>query len=152
TGWAPVHYLYRSLPRQDLVALYRLAQVGFVTSLKDGMNLVAKEYCACQTDDAPGALVLSEFAGAAAQLADGALVVNPHHVEETADVLQQALEMPADERRRRMAVMREVIAGQDIFWWVERFLRVALGEEAEMVETLRDYVPRLDTADSWADV
>jgi len=152
TGWAPVHYLYRSLPRQDLVALYRLAQVGFVTSLKDGMNLVAKEYCACQTDDAPGALVLSEFAGAAAQLADGALVVNPHHVEQTADVLHQALELPADERRRRMAAMRQVIADQDIFWWVERFLRVALGEGSEMVETLRDYVPRLDTAGSWADV
>jgi len=151
-GWAPVHYLYRSLPRQDLVALYRLARVGFVTSLKDGMNLVAKEFCACQSDDDPGALVLSEFAGAAAQLADGALVVNPHHVEETADVLAGALELPVDERRRRSEAMRRVIAEQDIFWWVERFLGVALGDGAEMLETLRDYVPRLDTADSWAAV
>jgi len=150
-GWVPVHYLYRSLPRRDLVALYRMARVGLVTSIKDGMNLVAKEYCACQVDE-PGALVLSEFAGAASQLSDGALLINPHDVEHTADVLKQALEMPLVERRRRMETMQKVIAEQDIFWWVERFLSVALGEGKEAPEALRDFVPRMDTSASWVDV
>src|SRR6185295_10056539 len=76
-GWVPLHYHYKSLNRRDLAALYRLARVGFVTSIKDGMNLVAKELVACQVDK-QGALVLSEFAGAAAQLQGGALLVNPH--------------------------------------------------------------------------
>ena len=91
-GWVPVHYHYKSLARRDLLALYRMARVCFVTSIKDGMNLVAKEFCACQIDGA-GVLVLSEFAGAAAQLQEGALLVNPHDIEGMADALKAAFDM-----------------------------------------------------------
>lgn len=150
-GWMPVQYFYRGIPRQDLITLYRMARVGFVTSIKDGMNLVSKEFCACQVDR-EGVLVLSEFAGAAAQLKDGALLVNPHDVEGCADALKQALEMPADERRRRMEAMQEVLAEQDIFWWVRRFLSVALGNGAKEMVAPRDFVHPMDTGASWADV
>jgi len=150
-GWAPVHYHYRSIPRRDLVALYRMARVGFVTSIKDGMNLVSKEFCACQVDK-DGVLVLSEFAGAAAQLAEGALLVNPHDVEGMADALKRALEMGEDERRRRMEAMQAVLAEQDIYWWVDRYLSVALGSGLESLVAPRDFVPVLDTEESWVDV
>lgn len=152
-GWTPVQYYYRGIPRPDLISLYRMARIGFVTSIKDGMNLVSKEFCACQTDHA-GALVLSEFAGAAAQLEGGALLVNPHDVEGTADALVEAWEMPAEERRQRMERMQAVLAEQDIFWWVERYLQVALhdGESLDDLVSPRDFVPRLETGESWADV
>ena len=107
-GWVPVHYHYKSLVRRDLISLYRMARVGFVTSLKDGMNLVAKEFCACQVDCC-GVLVLSEFAGAAAQLQRGALLVNPNDIEGMADALKVAFDMGDDERRRRMESMQEVL-------------------------------------------
>ena len=129
-GWVPVHYHYRSLQRRDLVALYRMARAGFVTSLKDGMNLVAKEFVACQVDGL-GALVLSEFAGAAAQLKGGALLVNPHDIEGMADALKTAFEMAPAERLRRMHVMQEVVRKQDIFWWVDCYLKAALGAVPE---------------------
>jgi len=152
-GWTPVQYHFRGIPRRDLVALYRMARVGFVTSIKDGMNLVSKEFCACQVDR-DGVLVLSEFAGAAAQLEDGALLVNPHDVEGTADALYKALEMPADERRQRMERLQEVIEEQDIFWWVERFLSVALdlGGDFDHLVAPRDFVPHIDTGESWVDL
>ncbi len=100
-GWVPIHYHYKSLPKRDLVSLYRMARICFVTSIKDGMNLVAKEFCACQVDGC-GVLVLSEFAGAAAQLQEGALLVNPHDIEGMADALQEAMDMPEQERSERM--------------------------------------------------
>jgi trehalose 6-phosphate synthase/phosphatase len=133
-GWVPVHYHYRSLQRRDLVALYRMARAGFVTSLKDGMNLVAKEFVACQVDGL-GALVLSEFAGAAAQLKGGALLVNPHDIEGMADALKTAFEMAPAERLRRMHVMQEVVRKQDIFWWVDCYLKAALGAVPEDFRT-----------------
>jgi trehalose 6-phosphate synthase len=150
-GWMPIHYHYRSLARRDLIALYRLGRVGFVTSIKDGMNLVSKEYVACQVERT-GVLVLSEFAGAAAQLEEGALLVNPHDIEGMADALVQALELPADERRARMDRMRRVVAEQDIFWWVDRFLSVALGGGLADLTPPRDFVPAIDTEESWIDV
>lgn len=150
-GWAPVHYHYRGIPRRDLLALYRMARVGFVTSIKDGMNLVSKEYCACQVDR-DGVLILSEFAGAAAQLKGGAILVNPHDVEGTADALAEALDMAPEERRRRLETMQEVLAEQDIFWWVRRFLNVALKGEAEDLVPPRDFMPRLETGKAWAGV
>ncbi|HEX9670401.1 MAG TPA: trehalose-6-phosphate synthase [Thermoanaerobaculia bacterium] len=150
-GWVPVHYYYRHLPRRDLVALYRLARVGFVTSLKDGMNLVAKEFCACQVDG-HGALVLSEFAGAAAQLQVGALLVNPHDIEGMADALHYALHMPADERLRRMRAMQEILRQQDIFWWVDVYLKTALGEAPDDFRTPKEYFPQLDLEDAWIEL
>jgi trehalose 6-phosphate synthase len=125
------------------VALYRLARVGFVTSVKDGMNLVAKELCACQADGA-GVLVLSEFAGAAAQLQCGALLVNPHDIEGMADALKAAIDMSEEERRRRMAEMRKIVREQDIFWWVDYYLQAALGTVPEGFRTPSEYLPVLD--------
>ena len=83
-GWVPVHYIFRSLKLPELLAYYRAADVALVTPLKDGMNLVSKEYCAAKVDE-DGVVILSEFAGAAAQLQRGALLVNPHDVEAIAD-------------------------------------------------------------------
>jgi trehalose 6-phosphate synthase len=151
-GWVPVHYHYRSLLRRDLVALYRMARAGFVTSLKDGMNLVAKEFCACQVDGL-GALVLSEFAGAAAQLKNGALVVNPHDIEGMADALKTAFEMSPAERLRRMNSMREVVRKQDIFWWVDCYLKAALGAVPEDFRTPKDYLPAPAESDkTWLEI
>ncbi len=120
-GWVPVHYLFRSLARTDLVAYYRSAEITLVTPLKDGMNLVAKEYCASSIET--GVLILSEFAGAAPQMADGALLVNPYDVNGVADAIFQAWAMPEEERRKRLAKLRRVVREQDIFWWVDSFLQ-----------------------------
>lgn len=129
-GWVPVHYLHRSLDRQELLAFYRAADVGLVTPLKDGMNLVAKEYCACQVHN-EGVLILSEFAGAAWQLQRGAVLVNPYDVEGVADAIAAACSMPVEERRRRMRMLRRNVREQDIFWWVGRFLRAAIHRDLE---------------------
>jgi trehalose 6-phosphate synthase len=141
-GWVPVQYHYKSLARRDLLALYRMAGAAFVTSIKDGMNLVAKEFCACQVDGC-GVLILSEFAGAAAQLQGGALLVNPHDIEGMADALHQAFMMQGDEKRRRMEGMRRIVREEDIFWWVDNFLKAALGSVPESFRTPKEYFPPL---------
>jgi trehalose 6-phosphate synthase len=143
-GWVPVHYHYKSLKRRDLVAFYRMALSAFITSLKDGMNLVAKEFCACQVDSRCGTLILSEFAGAAAQLQAGALLVNPHDIEGMADALHRAFTMSEEERRRRMDGMRRIISDQDVFWWVDNFLRAALGAVPEDFRTPKEYFPPME--------
>jgi trehalose 6-phosphate synthase/phosphatase len=120
-GWAPVQYLFRSVPRTELLAYYRAARVALVTPLKDGMNLVAKEYCAANIDE-NGVLILSEFAGAAAQLRRNALLVNPYDTEAVARTIHRALCMGSDERRQRMHRLRYLIRRRDIYWWAERFL------------------------------
>ena len=142
-GWVPVHYQNRSLRRHDLIALYRMARIGFVTSIKDGMNLVAKEFCACQIEGR-GVLVLSEFAGAAAQLQSGALLVNPHDIEGMADALKAALDMSEEERRWRMEEMRKILREQDIFWWVDYYLQAALGTVPDDFRMPAEYVPPLE--------
>jgi trehalose 6-phosphate synthase/phosphatase len=140
-GWVPIKYLLRTLPRQELLALYRIADVALVTPLKDGMNLVAKEFCACQVDE-PGVLVLSEFAGAAAQLKDGAMLVNPHNIEGMADAIHGALELPVAERRRRMRKMQESCRRHNIHWWVDRYLKAAIGRTLRELSTEPEYVPK----------
>ncbi|MBI2682224.1 MAG: trehalose-6-phosphate synthase, partial [Acidobacteriales bacterium] len=120
-GWVPIHYLYRHLDRADLLAYYRAADVALVTPLKDGMNLVAKEYCASQVD-LNGALVLSEFAGAAAQFAHDAFLVNPFDLEGVATALYRACKLPPIERRARMQRMRETARLYDVRWWADEFL------------------------------
>jgi len=142
-GWIPVHYYYRSLLQKTLIGLYRLADVAFVTPLKDGMNLVAKEYCACQLDK-NGVLVLSEFAGAAAQLRGDAVLVNPYDVEGVAEALERALRMPAEERAERMARMQGRIRRQDVFWWAQRYLSAAFGEPLKSFRGEREYLPQID--------
>lgn len=120
-GWAPIRYLFRSLDRDELIAYYRAADCCLATPLKDGMNLVAKEYCACHAE-LSGSLVLSEFAGAAAQLGDGALLVNPYDILGVAERLAQALDMPTGERKQRMARLRRSVLSENVFVWVDEFL------------------------------
>jgi trehalose 6-phosphate synthase len=119
--WIPIRYLARSYPREALSGLYRLARVGMVTPLWDGMNLVAKEFVAAQSAEDPGALVLSEFAGAAEQL-DGALLVNPHDVAAMAGAVRRGLGMAVEERRERWVSLDRAVRGQDVAWWRRAFL------------------------------
>ncbi|WP_309896721.1 bifunctional alpha,alpha-trehalose-phosphate synthase (UDP-forming)/trehalose-phosphatase [Archangium sp.] len=116
----PVHYLYRSFNERQLAALYRAADVMLVTPIRDGMNLVAKEFCAARPDE-DGVLVLSEFAGSADEMGD-AVMVNPYDVEGMADALERALEMPEEERRTRMRHLRTRVKEYDVHWWVRSFL------------------------------
>ncbi|HXE81371.1 MAG TPA: bifunctional alpha,alpha-trehalose-phosphate synthase (UDP-forming)/trehalose-phosphatase [Vicinamibacterales bacterium] len=116
----PVHYLYRSIPPEQLVALYRAADVMVVTPLRDGMNLVAKEFVASRLDE-DGVLVLSEFAGAAAELGE-ALLVNPYDVDGTAEAMDRALRMSEQERRTRMRALRERVRMQTVQQWVASFV------------------------------
>ena len=105
-----------------LAGLYRLAKVGLVTPLRDGMNLVAKEYVAAQDPENPGVLVLSRFAGAARELY-GALIVNPYDVEATANAIARALEMPLEERRQRWQGMMTHLLEHDVVRWCDDFLK-----------------------------
>jgi trehalose 6-phosphate synthase/phosphatase len=118
--WVPVHWIHRGLSREEVVALYRAADVMLVTPLRDGMNLVAKEFVASRVDG-DGVLVLSEFAGAASELA-GALSVNPYDTEATAKAYLHALSMPRAERRERMRTLRRRVFDYDVHRWVREFL------------------------------
>ncbi len=118
--WTPVHYMYRGLPQHEVIALYRAADVMLVTPIRDGMNLVAKEYVAARSDE-DGVLVLSEFAGAAAELVE-AVLINPYELEACAERYHEALTMDRDERRRRMRSLRTRVADHDVHWWVRDFL------------------------------
>ena len=114
--WVPVHYIFRGLSEPELVALYRAADVMLVTPLRDGMNLVAKEFVASRTDG-DGVLVLSEFAGAAWELPE-ALQVNPYDVDGPPEVYYRALTMPREERRSRLAPLRTRVHTFDVHRWV----------------------------------
>ena len=129
-GWVPVWYVYRSLSRLDLLAYYRAADIALVTPLRDGMNLVAKEYCACSIEE-DCALILSEFAGAAAQLGKNALLVNPYDVEGVAEAIRQAYHMEKSERQARMQRMRRSIREHDVFRWVDSFLQAAITRDLQ---------------------
>lgn len=120
-GWVPVLYMHHPVSRRELRGFYRAADVALVTPLKDGMNLVAKEYCASRVDE-QGVLVLSEFAGAASQLGDGALLVNPNDRVGTADAIARACRMDPNEQRRRMRKMRANVRAHDVFFWADSFL------------------------------
>ena len=119
--WTPVVYMKRGVPPSELAALYATAEVAWVTPLRDGMNLVAKEYVACH-EGRDGVLVLSEFAGAATEMAE-ALRVNPYDEERTAETVARALSMPEDERRDRAAALYRRVVRNNVFAWGERFLR-----------------------------
>ncbi len=120
--WTPVRYINRSIPRETLAALYRGSQVGLVTPLRDGMNLVAKEYVAAQDPLDPGVLVLSRFAGAAEDLEE-ALIVNPYDADEVAQAIQRAIVMPRQERIERHGALMTRVRARDARNWVESFLR-----------------------------
>lgn len=119
--WIPIRYMNRSFNQRVLAGFYRLADAGFVTPLRDGMNLVAKEYVACQDPENPGVLVLSRFAGAAEELPE-AVLVNPFDPEGMADALQRALTMPLEERKERHKAMLRTLLRNDITYWRQSFV------------------------------
>jgi trehalose 6-phosphate synthase/phosphatase len=118
--WTPVHYVYRGLSVTQVVALYRAADIMLVTPIRDGMNLVAKEFCAARTDGS-GVLVLSEFAGAASELGE-AIHVNPYDIDDTAAAFHRALSMSEDDRKTRMAVLRQRVFAYDVHQWARKFV------------------------------
>lgn len=119
--WTPIRYIARNYPREVLSGLYRLARVGLVTPLHDGMNLVAKEYVAAQDPEDPGVLVLSEFAGAAEDMAEATLV-NPHDVAGVSEAIRGALSMPLEERKERWSALAGRVNSRDVTWWRRSFL------------------------------
>jgi len=123
-SWIPIHYLFRHLEDTELLAYYRVCEVALITPLKDGMNLVSKEYCACSLEG-NGVLILSEFAGAASQLAEGALIVNPFDIVQIADAIHQAVTMAESERKERMQRLRAIVREHDVHAWVDEYLAAA---------------------------
>jgi trehalose 6-phosphate synthase len=128
--WMPVRYMHRTVARTRLPGLYRASRVALVTPLRDGMNLVAKEFITAQDPEDPGVLVLSRFAGAAEQLAE-ALLVNPYDIEGTADAIHMALQMPLEERRARYQSLIASIREFDVQWWCDTFLDTLAKAKAE---------------------
>jgi trehalose 6-phosphate synthase len=120
-SWTPIRYVNRTHSRTALVGLYRSARAALVTPLRDGMNLVAKEYVAAQDAEDPGVLILSRFAGAAVEC-EAALLVNPYDPESVGSAIAQALAMPLEERRSRHDALFQVLMANDIDSWGERFL------------------------------
>jgi trehalose 6-phosphate synthase len=137
-GWVPIHYIHRKLSRKQLLGYYRGADIALITSLKDGMNLVAKEFCAAQADE-QGVVVISEFAGAAAELRHGALVVNPNDLAGIAEAIHQACVMPAEEKRSRMRLLRDIVRTYNVEGWAESFLHTALNTERQSGPSRPDY-------------
>ncbi len=128
--WTPIRFLTRGFTRQILAGLYRASAVGLVSPLRDGMNLVAKEYVAAQDPEDPGVLVLSRFAGAAEQMKE-ALIVNPYNIDSMADALQTAIDMPLDQRKERWQALNTHIHKADAKAWCAHYLSAL--DEAAMV-------------------
>ena len=137
--WTPIRYIHRQYERPVLAALFRESHVGYVTPLRDGMNLVAKEYVSAQDPDDPGVLVLSRFAGAAEELT-GALIVNPIDIDGMAQALAQALSMPLAERRARYRDMIAQLRSNNVSVWRDTFLR-DLAQSGEQTPVQKKAVP-----------
>ncbi|HYU44609.1 MAG TPA: trehalose-6-phosphate synthase [Terriglobales bacterium] len=136
SGWVPVHYLHRNMEKNELLAYYRGADIALITPLKDGMNLVCKEYCASQVDE-QGVLVLSEFAGAATQLKDAALLVNPNDFEAVGQTIRAALNMSPEEKRQRMRRLRKIVARESVYRWAKHFLYESRRTRRPLCDELR---------------
>ncbi|MDD3788054.1 MAG: bifunctional alpha,alpha-trehalose-phosphate synthase (UDP-forming)/trehalose-phosphatase [Petrimonas sp.] len=121
-GWTPIHYFYRSFAFNELMAMYSIAETALVTPLRDGMNLVAKEYLATKQADNPGVLILSEMAGAAIELTD-AMIINPNDTHEIEEAILQALSMSKEEKRERLQKMQARISKQDVKKWANDFVK-----------------------------
>lgn len=151
-GWMPIHFLHRRVAREELLAYYRAADVALVTPLKDGMNLVAKEFCAARTDER-GVLVLSEFAGAAAELQTGALLINPYDAEGVMESMVRACKMHPEERMARMRRMREVVRINSVFVWCRNFYRAAKVRTGQVPATVtRDsgnFISIVSSSNAW---
>jgi len=135
--WVPIRYVNKNVGRSTLAGLYRIARVGLVTPLRDGMNLVAKEYVAAQDADDPGVLILSRFAGAAQDL-DGAILVNPYDTEATAGAIARALAMPLEERKERWSAMMASLKENSVDRWRARFLDALADDRALAGEAVPD--------------
>jgi trehalose 6-phosphate synthase len=129
-AWTPIRYVNRAYSRSVLAGLFRSARAGLVTPLRDGMNLVAKEYVAAQDSEDPGMLILSRFAGAAAEL-NAALLVNPYDPEAVATSISHALSMPLEERRSRHKALFQLISDNDLKSWGELFI-ASLTRDADL--------------------
>lgn len=134
--WTPIHYFYRSFPIETLSALYHMAHVGLVTPMRDGMNLVSKEFVASKTQNT-GVLILSEMAGASKELLD-ALIVNPNNIGDIIRAIVTALNMPEEEQKARMEQMRQVVSQFNVFHWVD----VYMGKLSEVKELQRSMQSR----------
>ena len=135
-GWTPVWYLYRAVPFATLAALYNLADVALVTPMRDGMNLIAKEYVATTPGDR-GVLILSEMAGAAAEMGE-AIIINPFDLNQMAEAMREALEMPEDEQRERNRIMKERLKRYDVHRWANEFME----KLSEIKEIQKDFISR----------
>lgn len=135
--WVPIRYINKAIGHSALAGLYRLARVGLVTPLRDGMNLVAKEYVAAQVEDDPGVLVLSRFAGACHEL-DGALLVNPYDVEGTAAAIARAIDMPVEERRERWTGMLKHLQHHTAQHWADTFISALTEDPATLAAAAMD--------------
>ncbi|WP_245513146.1 alpha,alpha-trehalose-phosphate synthase (UDP-forming) [Enterovirga rhinocerotis] len=129
--WTPIRYLTQNVPHATLMGLYRMADVGLVTPLRDGMNLVAKEFVASQDPQDPGVLILSRYAGAAFELEGGALIVNPYDAVGTAEAIDRALRMSRGERRERWETMMDVLRTHTVNAWWQNFLAALSPAEDE---------------------
>jgi trehalose 6-phosphate synthase len=149
--WTPIRYVNDSFPQAVLTGFYRAADIALITPLRDGMNLVAKEYLASQSPRNPGALVLSRFAGAA-EVLEQALLVNPHDIDEMADAIGTAAAMPLSERQERWHAMMETLRNNDVGHWARRFLTALRQPQREAspavvrLESLREQGARLSIA------
>jgi trehalose 6-phosphate synthase len=146
-GWVPIQYVTSTYPRSLLAALYRLARVALVTPMRDGMNLVAKEYVAAQDPLDPGVLILSKFAGAAQQLT-GALIVNPNDKLEVAEAIRDALRMSQQERITRWQSMIGPVRDRDVSWWAAAFLKELAAQESEAHRGISKLIVRRATGPS----
>lgn len=135
--WVPIRYVNRAHRRDELAGVYRAAHVGLVTPLRDGMNLVAKEYVAAQDPEDPGVLVLSKYAGAAEQM-EAALIVNPFSREEMSEALATALAMPRDERIARWRQLMDGVLRDDVSAWRDRFVEALQKQQAAQVTNKGD--------------
>lgn len=134
--WTPMRYVTRSFGQNVLAGIYRMAEVALVTPLRDGMNLVAKEYVAAQNPVDPGVLILSRFAGAALELAEGALLVNPYDPDDISAAITQAIDMPLNERRERYQRMYQCLEVHTVFDWCQMYLSALCPNRRQRTETL----------------
>ncbi|MEA2015113.1 MAG: trehalose-6-phosphate synthase [Actinomycetota bacterium] len=119
--WSPIHYIYKAIPQQKLASFYKAAEICLVTPLRDGMNLVAKEYVSCKTEG-NGVLILSKFAGAAEEMSKYAVMVNPYDIDEVADSINIALNIHWSTRKKMISNLRNIVRENDIFHWASSFL------------------------------
>ncbi len=139
-NWTPVYYIARRVDFNRLISFYRYADICWVNSIKDGMNLVGKEFIASNIDK-KGVLLLSEFAGAATELYRDVFLVNPYDIEGSADVLKKALELPVEKRKEKMDKLREHVKKFNISWWGNIFLNAAFGKKIEDFPPLEEDYP-----------